>query len=101
MSKKIYIVLHHEIFFRGDYVDDEMVFQVCSSLPKAIEYIRSARVDPYSWWEIQESTLDNGDWPVHVGWYGLRGGKLRKAPFEKAVKMYKKCKNDPTHHLNA
>ena len=98
MKKKIYIVLHHEIF-SGPRVD-EMVFTVCSSMDKALDFIKSCRVDPYSWWEIQESFLDNREWPDHVGYYGLRGGKLKKEPYEKALAAYKKCKEDPNHHLN-
>ncbi len=100
--KQLYLVLHHEIIQHGsEYVTDEMVFQIASSLQKALEYIRTTRVDSHSWWEIQVTTLDNGDWPEHYGWYGHRGGKLKKQPYEKALAAYKRCKEQPSHHLNA
>ncbi len=101
-SKPIYIVLHHEVFCRGgEYYADEMVFQVASSVKKALTYIRTTSVAPYSWWEIQVTTLDSGDCPEHYGWYGLRGGKLRKRPYKKAVAAYERCKHDPAYHVNA
>jgi hypothetical protein len=100
-KKQIYVVVHHEIFDVGDeYHDHEMVFQVASSVKKALEYIRTSRVEPYSWWEIQVTTLDSEDWPECYGWFGRGGGKLRKRPYEKAVAAYKRCKQDPAHHLN-
>jgi hypothetical protein len=101
-SKRLYLVLHHEIFCRGQdaYHADEMVFHVASTLEKALKYIRESHVEPYSWWEIQLVDLDGEDWPERIGLYGRRGGELKKAPFEKAVQAYKRCKQDPAHHLN-
>lgn len=84
---KLYIVLHHEIFYGGRA--DEMTFFVASSLKKAIKMIKdSYGVSSYSWWEIQSYELDTLDWPEHVGWYGRKGGKLRSPPIEKATKAY-------------
>jgi hypothetical protein len=98
---KIYLLIHHEIFHRGEeYVDDEMVFQVASSVEKALEYIRICHVESYSWWEIQETSIDSAEWPEHYGWYGRRGGKLKNAPYKRAVAAYQRCKADPAHHLN-
>ena len=99
---KVFLVLHHEILVRGQsgYLADDVVLHVASSLAKALRYIRQVHVEEYSWWEIQQATLDNYDNPVHAGWYGRRGGKLKQQPFAKAVAAYKRCKADPRHHLN-
>jgi hypothetical protein len=63
-------------------------------------YIKKGSVDPYSWWEVQELTVDSMNNPKHIGWYGRRGGKLKRQPFAKAVQLFQKCKADPDHHLN-
>jgi hypothetical protein len=106
MKKQItilYSVLHHEIFENGErgYRADEMLFYITSSMEKALEFIKSSGVAPYSWWEIQVSQLDEREWPEHVGWYGLRGGKLKAQPYQKCVELYKKCKADENHELDA
>lgn len=100
---KVYLVIHHEIMSSDNHEEqvDPMLFHTASSFPNAIAYIKKSRVEPYSWWEIQEQTIDDFDWPVHVGWFGLRGGKLRKMPIVKAIEIYRKCKADPSHPLNA
>ncbi len=72
---------------------DEMVFYTCGSLKKAISLIRKSGVDRWSWWEIQSQELNRLDWPEHVGYYGLRGGKLAKAPYEKCVEIFKKARS--------
>ncbi|MEI7460452.1 MAG: hypothetical protein WCK15_13660 [Pirellula sp.] len=88
---KIFIVLHHEIMGTPeDCRVDEMVFYTCDSLKKAINMIRKSGVDRWSWWEIQSQETNRLDWPEHVGYYGLRGGKLAKAPYEKCVELFKK-----------
>lgn len=88
---KIYIVLHNEIMGSSDnYRADEMVFYTCSSTEKALGLIKKSRVDRWSWWEIQVHDLDCDEWPEHVGYYGFRGGKLKKPPFEKCVEIFKK-----------
>ena len=88
----IFIVLHHEIMGTPeDCRADEMVFYTCVSLKKAINLIRISGVDRCSWWEIQSQELNRLDWPEHVGYYGLRGGKLAKAPYEKCVELFKKA----------
>ncbi len=88
---KIFIVLHHEIMGTPENCRaDEMVFYTCDSLKKAINLIRKSGVDRWSWWEIQSQELNRLDWPEHVGYYGLRGGKLAKAPYEKCVELFKK-----------
>lgn len=97
MKRKIYILLHHEIMY-GPRVD-EMVFGVWTSMSKVIDCIKKYRVAPYSWWEIQEGRLDGSDWPEHVGWYGLKGGKLEKEPYNKALKAYGKIQRKINEHL--
>jgi hypothetical protein len=93
---KVFIVLHHEIMGTPeDCRADEMVFYTCDSLKKAINLIRKSSVDRWSWWEIQSQELNNHDWPEHVGYYGLRGGKLAKAPYEKCVELFKKARSKP------
>jgi hypothetical protein len=88
---KIFIVLHHEIMgTSGQYRADEMVFYTSSSLDKALEVIKKSGVCRWSWWEIQVSELDGNDWPEHVGYYGLRGGRLAKPPFAKCVALFEK-----------
>ncbi len=91
---KIFLVLHHEIIERcpNDSIADPFIVHVASSFKKALAYIKSSLVEPYSWWEIQEQKMDDMDWPDHVGWYGRRGGQLKRQPFKKAVQVYKKCK---------
>lgn len=91
---KIFIVLHHEIMGSPeDYRSDEMVFYTCDSIRKAISLIRKSRVDRWSWWEIQSQELNRQEWPEHVGYYGLRGGKLAKPPYEKCVEQFKKARS--------
>ena len=91
---KIFIVLHHEIMGTPeDCRDDEMVFYTCDSLKKDINMIRNSGVDLRSWWEIQSQELNSHDWPEHVGYFGLRGGKLAKAPYEKCVELFKKSRS--------
>jgi hypothetical protein len=86
---RIFIVLHHEI--TPDYCRaDEMVFFTCTGIEKALELIRSAKVNRWSWWEIQTQELDSGDWPEHFGYYGLRGGKLSKPPYEKCIAIFRR-----------
>ena len=34
--------------------------------------------------------MDNHDWPERVGYFGLRGGKLAKPPYDKCVAIFKK-----------
>lgn len=99
---RIFLVVHHEIFQRGpnDYIADDVVLHVASSLKKALTYIKTTWVEPYSWWEIQEQKVDGMEYPEWVGWYGRRGGKLKYQPFDKSVQLFKKCKTDPSHHLN-
>ncbi|HEV7278978.1 MAG TPA: hypothetical protein VGN57_02095 [Pirellulaceae bacterium] len=88
---RIFIVLHHEIMGTPeDCRADEMVFFTCTSFERALELIRSSRVDRWSWWEIQTQELDSADWPEHVGYYGLRGGKLSKPSYEKCVELFRK-----------
>jgi hypothetical protein len=88
---KVYIVLHHE--FMGaldDYRVDEMVFFTASSIKKAVALIKRSSVDPWSWWEIQVQDLDDHEWPEHVGYYGRRGGKIAKPPYEKCLQLFTK-----------
>jgi hypothetical protein len=104
MSRKrtVFLVLHYEIMMHGSdiYWPDDIVSYVASSLAKALRYIKRVSVEEYSWWKIEEQAVDGMDNPVHIGWYGRRGGKLKAAPYEKAIAAYKKCKADPNHHLN-
>lgn len=86
---KVFIVLHHEIVGTPDCLDaDEMFFGAASSMKQALRLIRTTHVDRWSWWEIQVTNLDSPDWPVHVGWYGRRGGKLARPSFEKCQKIF-------------
>ena len=86
----VFIVLHHEIMGTSeDCWADEMVYYTCDSLKKAINLIRKSGVARWSWWEIQSQELNRRDWPDHVGYYGLRGGKLAKAPYEKCVELFR------------
>lgn len=87
---KIYIVLHHEIMGTpADCRTDEMVFYTCTSIERALELIRTSHVVRWSWWEIQVQNFDDSEWPEHIGWYGRRGGKLSKPPYEKCVRLYR------------
>ena len=88
---KIFIVLHHEIMGTpDDFRADEMVFYTCDSMDKALDLVRNAHVDRWSYWEIQTQELNHWEWPEHVGYYGLRGGKLAKQPYQKCVEIFKK-----------
>jgi hypothetical protein len=89
-GKKVYIVLHHEIMGgKENPVRDEMVFWVASSLKQALAMIKRSWVCRWSWWEIQQVRMDSHDWPTHVGFYGRRGGELKRPPsFQKCVKLY-------------
>ena len=92
---KIFIVLHHEIMGTPeDCRADEMVFYTCDSLKKAINLIRKSGVDRWSWWEIQSQELNGHDWPEPVGYYGLRGGKLAKPPYDKCVELFKEARSE-------
>ncbi|HEV3343705.1 MAG TPA: hypothetical protein VG125_25255 [Pirellulales bacterium] len=88
---KVFIVLHHEIMGTPEnHRCDEMVFYTASSIKTALALIKSSGVCRWSWWEIQRQELNGSDWPEHVGYYGLRGGKLAKAPYDKCVAIFKK-----------
>ena len=88
---QIFIVLHHEIMGRlDDLRADEMVFFTCTSMGKAIGLIKSSGVARWSWWEIQKQELDSLERPEHVGYYGLRGGKLSSPPYEKRIEIFRK-----------
>lgn len=88
---KIFIVLHHEIMGTtdDDLRADTMVFYTASSLKKALDLIKKSGVCRWSWWEIQVQDLDSHDWPERVGYYGPRGGKLAKPPYDKCVAIFK------------
>ena len=87
---RVFIVLHHEIMGTPDnWRADEMLFYTCTSLKKALELIKTSGVDRWSWWEIQVQDMDRPEWPEHVGYYGRRGGKLAKPPYEKCVEIFK------------
>jgi hypothetical protein len=86
---RIFIVLHHEIMGApGEYWADEMAFYTARSLQKAIGLIKQSSVSQWSWWETQVSNVDGLDWPQRVGYFGLRGGKLAKQPYEKCVAIF-------------
>lgn len=88
---KGFIVLHHEIMGTpDDFRADEMLFFTCTSMKKALELIKTSRVDRWSWWEIQVQNMNSSEWPEHVGYYGRLGGKLAKPPYEKCVEIFKK-----------
>jgi len=88
---RIFILLHHEIMnTTGNCFADEMVFYTCTSMKKAIELIKKSGVVRWSWWEIQTQDLNSREWPEHVGYYGLRGGKLAQPLYEKCVELFKK-----------
>ncbi len=88
---KVFIVVHHEIMGTPDDCRvDEMMFYTCKSLKKALELIKKSSVDRWSWWEIRVQDMDDLEWPEHVGYYGRRGGKLAKPPYEKCVAIFKK-----------
>lgn len=87
---RVFIVLHHEIMGTPDnWRADEMVFYTCTSLKKALELIKTTGVDRWSWWEVQVQVMDRSEWPEHVGYYGRRGGKLTKPPYEKCFEIFK------------
>jgi hypothetical protein len=67
-----------------------MVFWTTSSMKKALGLIKNSGVCSWSWWEIQVQDLDSHEHPEHVGYYGLRGGKLTKPPHDKCVALFKK-----------
>jgi hypothetical protein len=88
--KKVYIVLHHEIMGTDENPRaDEMVFWVASSLQQAIAMIKRSGVCAWSWWEIQEQRIHDFEWPEHVGFYGLRGGKLKQRPYDKCLRLFR------------
>ena len=92
---KIFIVVHHEIMGSPDAPrHDEMLFYMASSMKKALKLIRTSSVDRWSWWEVQSQDLDSYEWPQHVGYYGLRGGKLAKPPYAKCVEIFKKVRTE-------
>ena len=68
---------------------DEMLFYSCTSMKKALELIKKSSVKRWSWWEIQVQDMDTPEWPQHVGYYGRRGGKLAKAPYDKCVEIFR------------
>jgi hypothetical protein len=88
----IYLVIHHEI---GEPMGEAhcvhaMVFNTTRTLAKALKIIKTGYVARYSWWEIQSQELDSDERPEHIGFFGPRGGKLAKAPYEKCIALYEK-----------
>lgn len=92
----VFIVLHHEIMGPADSPHaDEMVFYTCESVDKALDLIKGSGVARWSWWEIQSHELNSQEWPEHVGYFGLRGGKLSTPPYDKCVEAYRKhCQDE-------
>ena len=43
--------------------------------------------------EQRKAELNSHDWPEHAVYYGLRCGKLAKAPYEKCVELFKKARS--------
>jgi len=95
---QIFIVPHHEI--DGTLKDcraDEMVFYTCDSMKKALGLVKKSRVVRWSWWEIRSQKLNSIDWPEHVGYYGPRGGKLTKPPYDKCMEIFKQERSYESH----
>jgi hypothetical protein len=67
---------------------------------KAINLIRKSGVYRWSWWGIQTQELNNPDLPEHIGYYGLRGSKLAKAPYEKCVELFKRAAVNESQLMN-
>lgn len=90
-TKKIYLVLHHEIMgVPGNYRADEMIFYTASSLSHSLKLIKESHVDRWSWWEIQVHDMNSTSWPEHVGFFGRRGGRIARPSFEKYVAIFEK-----------
>ena len=83
----VYLVLHYEIIGEPHYVD-EMIFYVCSSLEKAVEFIKTSKVSEWSWWEIQEQEVDLQEWPNRIGLYNRLGDKIEAAPIMECTKIF-------------
>jgi hypothetical protein len=89
---KAFLVVHHEIMgTQGDCRVDEMVFDICSSLNKALDFIRKSDVVRWWWWEVQVQDLDSRNWPEHLGYFGRRGGKFAKPPDDECFKIFKQA----------
>ena len=88
---KIFIVLHHEIMNTSNcHRADEMVFYTASSMEESRGTYQESGSQSVVVVAIQSQDLDSNEWPEHVGYYGLRGGKLAKPPYDKCVEIFKK-----------
>ncbi len=66
-----------------------------ASLKKGISLIRKSWLIGGPGGRFNRKNVNRRDWPVHVGYYGLRGGKLAKVPYEKCVELFRKARSKP------
>lgn len=93
----VWVIIHCE-FFPTDTAPckhpwmDEMVFHVAGSLRSAQSYVRRIRTFPYSWWKIEQRTIDEkdsdaGDRPATM-FYNHRGLRRKSPPHATARRAY-------------
>ncbi len=90
-TRRVIVVIHVEIMApHGEPSIDEMVLHVSSNWRTAEKYIRETIVAPYSWWKLQQFTLDRriDDPPTRL--YSHTGRKLKNPPYRFAIKQWEK-----------
>ena len=94
--KTAWIVSHCEVYLKpGTWAVDEMPQYVASSKASALRLIRATRVDPGTWWRLEEFRVD--DFQVRgraAELYSREGRPLKSEPRERgyraAIARYRK-----------
>src|ERR1700722_3274101 len=91
IKHKIWVLIHSEFKAVGDEtVVDEAVFYVFSSLRMAERFIRSIRVESFSWWTVQQFDVDEVNENEVVCHYNYKGKPVTSPPFKQALRNFKR-----------
>lgn len=91
--KKVWLVMHCEIWSAEPYFVDELVDYVASSLELAEKYIENVHIFNDSWWQIAECPVNEDlfeEGVILTRYYGNKGKKLKYKPDKRALKAFLK-----------
>jgi hypothetical protein len=89
--RRVIVVIHAELMApTGMPLIDEMVSHVASTWKEAEKYIAGREVAPYSWWKLEQRTLDREEQEPVTRYYSHRGRLLARAPHRQALKAFER-----------
>lgn len=92
-KRTVWVVMHYEYMGLPDSPRvDSVQFHVSSSRDKAEEYIRDARMNSHSWWQVHPHVVDTSAFEEgeEVYYYSHRGARLQSAPFRRAMAAFRR-----------